>query len=184
MKRNTFPLAPRPLFVYVIAIIILLTIPLALTGQENAKLKLESPVFKHMGNIPVRYTCDGDNVSPPLVWSGIPEGCVSMVIIMEDPDAEGKTMTHWLVWNLDPNLGGLEEGILLGLVKGFTGVNDFSKHGYVGPCLESGSHVYQIKLYALKEKIELTTASSKTELMAAMEGKIIATSTLMGVYGK
>jgi Raf kinase inhibitor-like YbhB/YbcL family protein len=184
MKKNVSRSIFRSSTLFFSALFVLLIISPVLMGQEAAKLKLESPVFKHMGDIPLRYTCDGEDVSPPLTWSGVPEGCVSMAIVMEDPDATGKTMAHWLVWNLDPSLGGLEEGILLGLVKGFTGINDFEKHGYVGPCLENGSHVYQIKLYALREKIELTTDSTRKDLTAAMEGKIIETSTLMGVYGK
>ena len=184
MKRGTSRFFLRLSTVFFTAIFGLLVFSPVLTGQETTGFKLESPAFENMGNIPVRYTCDGKDVSPPLVWKGVPEGCVSMVIIMDDPDAKNKDMAHWLVWNLDPTLDGLEEGILLGLVKAFTGMNDFGKHGYVGPCLETGSHVYRIRLYALREKIEITTKSSKEELMAAMEGKIMSTSTLLGVYGK
>jgi Raf kinase inhibitor-like YbhB/YbcL family protein len=184
MKRKTLSFALKTLFTYFLVIITLLAVSSIVTAQESAAFKLTSPSFEHMGDIPVKYSCDGDSISPPLEWEGVPEGCVSMVIIMEDADAPEKNVVHWLVWNLDPKLGGLEEGVFLGLVQAFTGKNDFDKHGYMGPCLESGSHVYQIKLYALREKIELTTDSTKTELLKAMSGKIVKTSTLMGVYGK
>lgn len=184
MNGKTLSFALKSVFTYLLVFVTLLAAPSIAKAQESPAFRLTSPAFEHMGDIPVKYTCDGDNVSPPLAWEGVPEGCVSMVIIMEDPDAPAKDVAHWLVWNLDPKLGGLEEGVLLGLVKAFTGKNDFDKYGYMGPCLEKGSHVYQIKLYALREKIELTSDSTKTELLKAMSGKIIKTSTLMGVYGK
>ncbi len=184
MKKNVSSFILRLSTLFLSAIFGLLILSPVLTGQETSKLGLESPAFKHMGYIPVKYTCDGEDISPPLVWKGVPEGCVSIVIIMDDPDAKNKDMAHWLVWNLDPMLEGLEEGALAGIIGAFSGMNDFGKHGYVGPCLETGSHVYRIRLYALNEKIKITTKSSKEELMAAMEGNIMSTSTLLGVYGK
>lgn len=184
MKRKTLSFALKPFFTYCLVVIMFFIIPSIAMGQESATFKLTSPSFEHMGDIPVKYSCDGDNISPPLVWDGVPEGCVSMAIIMEDADAPAKNVVHWLVWNLDPKLGGLEEGALAGIIGAFSGKNDFDKYGYMGPCLESGSHVFQIKLYALREKIDLTTDSTKTELLKVMNGKIVKTSTLMGVYGK
>ncbi len=183
MKRKMFLFYLRLLTTYFVVIGLLL-IPSILSGQETTKLKLTSPVFENMGDIPMKYSCDGGNVSPPLFWEGVPDGCVAMAIIMEDPDAPVKTMIHWMIWNIDPKFNGLEEDALAGVIGAFSSKNDFDKYGYSGPCLKSGSHVYQFKLYALSEKIDLKSDATKSDLLAAMSGKTLATSTLFGTYTK
>ena len=181
MKISLFTL--RLLTAYFVVIGLFL-IPSILSGQETTKLKLTSPAFVNMGDIPIKHSCDGEDVSPPLSWEGVPDGCVAMAIIMEDPDAPVKTMVHWLIWNIDPKFHGLEEDALAGVIGAFSSKNDFDTYGYYGPCLKSGSHIYQFKLYALSEKIDLKPDATKAELFAAMDGKILAISTLFGQYTK
>ena len=115
-------------------------------------LTIRTPVFHEGGSIPARYTCDGEDVSPPLEWSGVPEGAKSLALTCDDPDAPSGLWVHWVVFDLPPSVTGLAEGVppnpeISG--GGRQGKNDFRKIGYGGPCPPSGTHRYVFTLYAL-----------------------------------
>ncbi len=142
-------------------------------------LRVLSPAFKSMASIPKKYTCEGEDIHPPLVIEDIPEGTVSLAIICDDPDAPAGTWVHWVEWNIPPRAY-LEEGKHYGVL----GVNDFGRLGYGGPCPPKGHgpHRYFFKLYALSENLSLAEGSSKAQLESAMEGKILAKAELVGTY--
>ena len=150
-------------------------------------MKLISTVFEHKGNIPPRYTCDGQDVSPPLTWSPPPAGTESLALICDDPDAPGKTWVHWIVYNLPPSIHTLPEA-LPGkspiLEAGVQGTNDFHQLAYGGPCPPRGTHRYFFKLYALDKTLHLRSGATKAELEAAMEGHIIDRGELMACYSR
>src|SRR5438105_2930693 len=115
-------------------------------------MRIESSAFSEGGQIPRSYTCDGEDISPQLSWSGVPEGARSLGLICDDPDAPGKTWVHWVIFNLPPGTRELPEGVpaRAGVSGGGAqGTNDFRKVGYGGPCPPGGSHRYIFKLYAL-----------------------------------
>ncbi len=137
-----------------------------------------SPAFQNNTPIPKKYTCDGENISPDLKINKIPSGTKSLALIMEDSDAGN--FTHWLVWSISPRLTEIPEGTD---PKGATaGRNDFGKLGYGGPCPPSGSHRYEVKIYALDNDLELGEGKSRSEAEAAMGGHIIGEGELMGIY--
>jgi len=145
-------------------------------------ITITSTAFSEGGNIPRLYTCDDQNVSPPLSWTGVPTGTVSLALIMDDPDAPAGTWVHWVLFNLSPTLSGLEQGKNGG---GTEGINDFRKVGYGGPCPPRGSnHRYYVKVYALDAMLDLKSGSSKSQLENTMKGHILAQGQLMGRYGR
>jgi Raf kinase inhibitor-like YbhB/YbcL family protein len=158
------------------------------TGENMQKIQLTSAAFQEGEPIPVQYTCDGTNISPPLAWAGIPGGTNSLAMIVDDPDAPGRTWVHWVVYQISPDLMGLPEGLVnysnAGGI-GTAGKNDFNKLGYGGPCPPKGKpHRYFFKLYALDTDLELQQGATKTQLEAAMQGHILAQGQLMGTYGR
>lgn len=140
-------------------------------------LTITSHAFENGGSIPAKYTCDGDDVNPPLKIEGVPEGAQSLVLIVDDPDAPMGTWDHWIVWNISPT-GEIEENI----VPGVEGLNDFNKHSYGGPCPPSGTHRYFFKVYALDVKLDLSSDSSKKDVEKAMEGHILGKGEIVGRY--
>ena len=151
-------------------------------------LTIRSSAFAAGEPIPLEYTCDGDDISPPLEWSGVPDTTMSLALIVDDPDAPDPAApkvrwVHWLLYNIPPDTRGLPAG-----ASGHTlppgareGANDFKRSGYGGPCPPIGRHRYFFTLYALNES--LTVASpSRSELEAAMKGHIIAQAEVMGTY--
>ncbi len=142
-------------------------------------LKISSPAFQHNGSIPVKYTCDGEDVNPPLNIEGIPEGTQSLVLIVDDPDAPMGTWDHWIVWNIEP-----KENVEENSVPGTEGMNGFGKHSYGGPCPPSGTHRYFFKVYALDTKLELGENSKKEDVEKAIEGHILAKGELIGLYSR
>ena len=152
------------------------------------RFKLYSIAFRNGGEIPVNYTCNGDDYSPPLKWEGQPNGTVAYALIMEDLDAPHGAFTHWLIYNIPGWFNRLPAGIpRLGVVMGIgmQGVNDFGRIGYYGPCPPSGSkHRYRFVLYALGESLQLKDAANKAQLLAAIQGRVIGVAELVGVYGK
>lgn len=143
---------------------------------------IASSVFENNGMIAPKYTCDGDNVNPPLDFSEIPDGAKTLVLIMDDPDAPGETWVHWLVWNISPNTVEIGENTVPeGAVAGVT---SFGKAGYGGPCPPSGTHRYFFKLYALDIELDLPGDADKTELEEAMEGRVIEKAELLGLYSR
>jgi Raf kinase inhibitor-like YbhB/YbcL family protein len=153
-------------------------------------LSLTSAAFTDGGPIPVKYTCDGADVSPPLAWSGMPQGVAALALIADDPDAPAHTWVHWVLYDVPATLGGLPEDVskveapkeLGGAVQGR---NDSRGVGYAGPCPPPGpEHRYFFKLYALATPLRLKPGASKQDLERAMEGRTLATAQLMGKYGR
>jgi len=141
-------------------------------------LKITSPAFAEGGMIPAKYTCDGDDVSPPLAVEGAPAGTTSLALIMDDPDAPAGVWVHWVVWDIDPKTADIREDSS----PGTEGVTSFRKTGWGGPCPPSGTHRYVFKLYALERKLGLPASATKDELLKAMEGRILAQTQLTGKY--
>ena len=148
-------------------------------------IKLVSAAFEAGGTIPERFTCDGEDLSPPLSWSGIPDETQSLALICDDPDAPMGIWVHWVVYNLPASSEGLPEAVVpdRDLENGSSqGMNDFQKIGYGGPCPPEGEHRYFFKLYALDTVFTIGPGMSKAQLMIAMEGHVIAETHLMGRY--
>jgi len=148
-------------------------------------MEITSTAFANEGMIPRRFTCDGEDISPPLSWKGLPGGTKSLALIADDPDAPRKTWVHWVVYNLPADSGGLPENVspektLAG--GGKQGTTDFGRIGYGGPCPPSGTHRYFFKLYALDAEIGLAPGATKEELLQAMAGHVLAEAQLMGRY--
>ena len=144
--------------------------------------RITSQVFEHNKFIPPKYTCDGENISPPLEISGVPESAKSLVLIMDDPDATRGVWAHWLLWNISPDTKEIPEN---SVPPGTTeGVTSFGRSGYGGHCPPSGTHRYFFKLYALDQAISLPSSADKKKLEEAMEEHILASSELIGLYSR
>jgi Raf kinase inhibitor-like YbhB/YbcL family protein len=143
-------------------------------------LELASTAFEEGQSIPQGNSCDGDDLSPPLAWSSVPEGTKSLALIVHDPDAPSGDFVHWVAWGIDPGAGGLEEGAP---ARG-EGTNGFGRPGYSGPCPPPGHgpHRYLHELYALDTELGLEPGASRDDLEAAMEGHILAQAKLTGTY--
>ena len=155
------------------------------SGGKNMGIKVTSSAFEENGMIPVQYTCDGKDLSPPLAWDNIPDGTKSIALICDDPDAPMGTWVHWVLFNLPADTRELIENIPSdeNLKNGARhGKNDFRNFGYGGPCPPSGTHRYYFKVYALDTVIGLSAGATKRQLLGAMEGHILAEGQLMGRY--
>ena len=151
-------------------------------GVVNMSIQITSTAFSEGDKIPRISTCDDQNVSPPLAWTGVPTGTVSLALIMDDPDAPSGTWVHWVLYNIPAETTNLEQGKTGG---GTDGKNDFSKLGYGGPCPPRGSnHRYYVKVYALDIKLDIKAGATKTQVESAMQGHILAQGELMGRYGR
>lgn len=153
------------------------------------KLNILSKSFRNNEIIPARYTCDGQDISPPLDWSGIPAEAESLVLIVDDPDAPDPaapkmTWVHWVLFNIPPNTQGLEEGIPAASLPVGTeeGINDWGRRGYGGPCPPIGKHRYFFKLYALDIVLPCFQDPTKTQVEKALQGHILAKAELVGTY--
>ncbi|MGK7924506.1 MAG: YbhB/YbcL family Raf kinase inhibitor-like protein [Spirulina sp.] len=142
-------------------------------------MKLASPAFAHNAPIPQQYTCQGEDISPPLTIDNIPEGTIALALIVDDPDAPMGTWDHWLIWNLQP-AGEIQEGS----APGTQGQNSWGRNDYGGPCPPRGTHRYFFKLYALDSELALPKGTTKAQLEAAMEGHILERAELLGLYKK
>lgn len=152
-------------------------------------LTLTSSAFRHNGDIPRHYTCDGDDSSPPLSWSGVPAGAKSLVLIVDDPDAPDPkapkmTWVHWVLYNIPPTATTLAEAVASrNLPQGtLEGVNDWKRTGYGGPCPPVGRHRYFHKLYALDAVLPDLHHPGKAKLENAMRGHILMQTELVGTY--
>ena len=160
---------------------------MAATARQKMAITITSSAFEEGGMIPSKYTCDGENISPPLKWEGVPQETKSIAIISDDPDAPVKIWVHWVMWNIPVDMEQLAESVPpdADLPDGSKqGINDFKHHGYGGPCPPMGTHRYYFKVYALDTKIDLASSSRKSHLLKAMEGHILAEGQLMGKYKK
>ena len=149
------------------------------------EIKITSSAFEDGGLIPPQYTCDGEDISPPLQWDAVPEGTKSVALICDDPDAPIGTFVHWVLFNLPADTKELAEGIPKGttLPNGAQqGTSDFGRIGYGGPCPPSGTHRYFFRIYALDTQIDLAPGARKPDLLNAMQGHILAQGQLMGKY--
>ena len=154
-------------------------------GGAKMEIKVTSSVFKNDGMIPSKYTCDGEDFSPPLQWESVPQGTQSIALICDDPDAPMGTFVHWVLFNLPADIKELVGNIPAGrtLSNGASqGITDFGRIGYGGPCPPSGTHRYFFKIYALDTKLALPAGSAKHQLLKAMEGHILAQGQLVGKY--
>jgi Raf kinase inhibitor-like YbhB/YbcL family protein len=160
-------------------------------AEGDMTLLLKSGAFDDGGTIPSKYTCQGEDLSPPLTWSGVPETARSLVLIVDDPDApdpEAPKMTwvHWVLYNMPTDVSGLTEGMVSARLPPGTGegLNDWKRTGYGGPCPPIGRHRYFHKLYALDTKLEGMKTPTKAQVEAAMQGHVIAQTQIVGTYQK
>lgn len=149
-------------------------------AELTAAFSLASGVFQPDSTIPLAYTCDGTNVSPPLRWTAPPKRARSFAILMDDPDAPSGTFTHWIGWNIPVKARSLR----VGQRAPREGTNDAGQVGYTGPCPPSGVHRYVFRLYALKAPLQLARGASRTQFLAALRGKTLAVARLVGRYGR
>ncbi len=154
---------------------------------DTMNLKIFSSAFENGGMIPSKYTCDGEDISPPISWSGLPEGTKSIAIINDDPDAPMGTWVHWVIYNIPHTAKGLPENIkrIEKLPDGtLQGKNSGGRIGYGGPCPPSGTHRYFFKIYALDKVLDLKPGATKETLLSAMKGHILAESQFYGKYSR
>lgn len=149
-------------------------------------MELLSPAFEDNQRIPALFTGDGDDISPPLRWHGVPPETESLALIMEDPDAPGRLFTHWLLYNLSGTMRGVDREVPQGAHFGshaLQGVNDFGEIGYGGPAPPGGEeHRYVFRLFALDTHLRLDPGAHRDALLRAMEGHILAEAVLTGLY--
>ena len=157
--------------------------------KDEAPLTIRSSAFGDSQPIPVRYTCDGDDISPPIEWSGVPAAAKSLVLVVDDPDAPDpaapkRTWVHWVVFNIHPTVAGFVEGAGGGDLPPGTveGVNDWKKAGYGGPCPPVGRHRYVFKLYALDCMLADVHRPTKADVERAMQGHVLARAEMVGTY--
>lgn len=143
-------------------------------------MRLTSTAFVHDGDIPARYTCDGDDVSPPLAIEGLPPETVSLVLVMDDPDAPAGTWDHWVAYDIEPTAH-IPEAI--GSL-GTPGTNSWGRSGYGGPCPPRGTHRFVFAVYALDRRIGWDAGADKGAVLAEMHGHVLAEATLAGFYSR
>lgn len=155
------------------------------TAEEGVTMELKSSAFGYGQPIPVRYTCDGKDISPPLEWTDPPTGTQSFALIMDDPDAPIGVWDHWVLFNLPAEIRSLPEAVPpdADLAQGGRhGRNSWKRLGYGGPCPPGGTHRYFFRLYALDTALNLPAGATKKDVLRAMEGHILAQAELMGTY--
>ncbi len=152
------------------------------TGETAAEgtMQLTSSAFENEEDIPARFTCDGEDLSPPLALEGIPSDAASLVLVMDDPDAPGGTWDHWVAFDI-PVTRAIPEAVG---ALGTGGENSWGRTDYGGPCPPSGRHRYFFTVYALDTTLDLTEGSDKAAVLEAMEGNVLAQATLMGRYSR
>jgi Raf kinase inhibitor-like YbhB/YbcL family protein len=154
-------------------------------------MRLGSAAFVHGGEIPAHYTCEGQDLAPPLAWAGVPDSTRSLVLIVDDPDAPDPaaprmTWVHWVLYNMPPDARGLPEGARPADLPPGTreGINSWNRSGYGGPCPPVGRHRYFHKLYALDIVLPFMNKPGKTDVEAAMDGHVLDQAELVGTYRK
>jgi len=158
------------------------------TGVKTATLVVASPAFKEGELMPKEFTADGENVSPPLAWSNVPDDAKSIALVCEDPDAPRGTFVHWVIFNIDPKASGLPRAVpTAAMLQGGAqqGRNDFGKVGYGGPAPPAGpAHRYYFKVYALDAPLALESGAKKEDLLSEIEGHVLAEGQVMARYGR
>lgn len=145
-------------------------------------MQIKSSAFEDEGKIPVKYTCEGPNVSPPLEFLNVPKEAKSLVLMVEDQDAEAKPWVHWLVFNIPPHASGFEEdSIAEGAQQGLCNGNTL---GYEGPCPPENEHDYMFRLYALDMILETDPVPDRKKVLEVMNGHVVAEAVLTGTYQK
>lgn len=152
-------------------------------------MEIISSAFEAGARIPTQYTCEGEGVSPPLSWRGVPEQAACLALIVDDPDAPGGTFTHWVIYNLPKRPESLSQGISLSerFSEGLReGLNSAGRQGYMGPCPPRGhgDHRYFFRIYALDEKLDLDGRVTREQLLDAMQGHILEQAEWMGLYSR
>lgn len=145
----------------------------------STRMEITSNAFEHNQGIPSKYTCDGENISPPLRFSEVPEDTKSLALIVDDPDAPSGDFVHWVVFNMPAGTAGIGEN---SSPAGVQGTTDFGGTGWGGPCPPSGSHRYYFKLFALDTELDIDSSATKAELETAMTGHILDRAELVGLY--
>ena len=144
------------------------------------ELTVKSSVFESKKAIPKKYTCDGNDINPPLTIEGAPKDAKTLVLIVDDPDAPSGTFDHWVVWNIPASTNKIVENS----VPGKEGINGAKQLGYMGPCPPSGTHRYFFKVYALDDELSLGINSKKKDVEKAMQGHILSKGELIGLYSR
>ena len=144
-------------------------------------MTITSAAFKHNSKIPSKYTCDGENINPPLEFSDIPKETKSLVLVVDDPDAPSKTWVHWVLYSIDQSTAKIEEN---SPVAGIQGMTDFGKLGYGGPCPPSGTHRYFFKLYALDTILDAPSGLTKQQVLEKVRDHVIEEAELVGLYNR
>jgi Raf kinase inhibitor-like YbhB/YbcL family protein len=179
----------RARVLFVTCAMLTMAIAVDVSAERAMTMNLSSTAFANLGAIPLKYTCEGANVSPPLAWQGVPAGTKSLALIEDDPDAPDPaapqmTWVHWVIYDLPPATAGLPEAVHDLPVGARAGRNDFKRTGYGGPCPPIGRHRYFHKLYALDVVFGDLGMPDKKALEAAMHGHILAQAELVGTYQK
>lgn len=183
MLRNKYNLIILFSLSYLIVFHISLTINTFALGGNSMELK--SHAFEEGSMIPKKYTCDGQDISPPLKWTSVIDGTKTLALICDDPDAPGGTWVHWVIFNLPSDTRDLAENMphLKELPNGAKqGTNDFGKIGYGGPCPPGGTHRYYFKIYSLDTDLNLEAGATNAQLLQAMKGHILGEGQLIGKY--
>jgi Raf kinase inhibitor-like YbhB/YbcL family protein len=162
-----------------------------LQREDAVVMTIQSEAFEHEGKIPRHYTCEGDDVSPPLAWSGVPDGAQTLVLIVDDPDAPDPanprvTWVHWVLYDIPGTATALAENVASSALPPGTreGLNDWKRTGYGGPCPPIGRHRYFHKLYALDSELGDLGRANKSDVERAMRDHVLAEAVLMGTYQK
>ena len=148
------------------------------THIKKAKINISSPEFVGGGTIPTRFTCNGDDVNPPIIFDRVPGDSKSLVFVIDDPDAGNPPLNHWLVFNINPSTTNIEEDEI---PNALLGTNDFNELKYMGPC-PMGEHKYYFRVYALDTMLSLEEGVTRSEIDTAMKGRIIGQGEFTGVY--
>jgi Raf kinase inhibitor-like YbhB/YbcL family protein len=175
---------------FIVSLLVLFSITFLAQAEEvNSIMQLTSPGFENQKLMAKKFTCDGENISPALEWSGVPEGTKSLALIADDPDAPDPanpkmTWVHWVLYNIPATVSSLPEGVTdKDLPEGtLQGLNDWKKTGYGGPCPPVGKHRYFYKLYALDIVLPNLARPTKAKLEKAMEGHVLSKAELIGLY--
>jgi Raf kinase inhibitor-like YbhB/YbcL family protein len=156
-------------------------LPVSGIAAEASKFQIRSPSFAEGATIPTQFSCNGANLSPPLSWSGVPEGTKSLVLLMDDPDAPGGTFVHWVVDDIPPG----SQGFKSGSPEGKPGMNGMGRAAYMGPCPPPGPpHHYHFRLFALDANLNLTGSPNADEVRNAMKDRVKESSELIGIFGR